>query len=238
MPRAAPDAGGIVARADARFARLRAEARAAVADGTTARRLAAEPGEVPTGWCVSTIARLAVNDPGSLAGVAGCQAALRAAGPASPYPAESLHVSLLGATQREPSPAFAPTRVRAIVDAVRATAAGVPSVPVRLGRLNLLGAQWFVEVTPADDTWAALRRELVAPLEAMGEAPIAYADTEPVHLNVARLGRLDDPAAADALLADPPDVDRTVVLRTVEVVVTDFLVSPATLRVVETVTLG
>ena len=170
--------------------------------------------------------------------MARAQAALPAAGPASPYPAESLHASLLGATQREPSPDFAPARLRAIVAAVRATVAGVPPAAVHLGRLNLLGAQWFVEATPADDTWAALRRGLVAPFEALGEAPIAYPDTEPIHLNVARLDRLDDPAAAGALLAAPPDLDRWVTLRRIEVVVTDFLVTPATLRVLDTITLG
>jgi hypothetical protein len=75
------------------------------------------------------------------------------------------------------------------------------------------------------------------PAGGLGEAPIAYPDTEPVHLNVARLDRLDDPAAADALLAAPPDLDRLVTLRTIEVVVTDFLVSPGTLQVLGTITL-
>ncbi len=54
---------------------------------------------------------------------------------------------------------------------------------------------------------------------------------------MARLDRLDDPAAADALLAAPPDLDRLVTLRTIEVVVTDFLVSPGTLQVLGTITL-
>ena len=248
MTRVEGAVGGIAGRAEERFARLRAEARTAAADGTTARRVgrlgqpaggpAGGAGAVPSGWCVSTIARLAVNDPGALPEVAGAQAALRVAGPATLYPAESLHASMLGATQREPSADFALGRLRAIVAAVRETAAGVPAAAVHLGRLNLLGAQWFVEATPADETWAALRGALVAPFEGLGEVPIAYPDTEPIHLNVARLDRLDDPAAADALLAAPPDLDRWVTLRRIEVVVTDFLVTPATLRVLDTITLG
>jgi hypothetical protein len=44
--------GGIAARAGERFARLRAEARAAVLNGATARRLAEEGGVVPAG-CAS-----------------------------------------------------------------------------------------------------------------------------------------------------------------------------------------
>jgi hypothetical protein len=238
VPPPAQAVGDIAARAEARFARLRAEARAGLAGGATARRLAAEAGDVPAGWCVSTIARLVVNDPGALPAVADCQARLRAAGPATPYSAESLHLSLLGATQREPSPEFPAARVGAIADAARSTLAGVPAVAVRLGRLNLLGAQWFVEAIPVDGTWATLRRELAAAFEAVGEAPIAYADTEPMHLNVARLDRLDDPAVGESLLADPPDVGHWLTLNTVELVVTDFLVSPATLRVLDTLALG
>jgi hypothetical protein len=228
----------VAVRARRRFDRLRGEALAALADGTTARRLAEGDGAVPGGWCVSTIARLAVNDPDALPALAGVQAALPAAGPARPYPAGSLHVSLLGATQREASPDFAPERLDGVVEAVHKTVAGVAPAAVHLGRLNLLGNQWFVEVTPADETWSALRRALVAPFEALGEEPIAYPDTEPMHLNVARLERLTDPGRAAALLEAPPGLERAVVLRAIEVVVTDFLVSPEALRVLDTVTLA
>ena len=228
----------VALRARERFDRLRGEALAALADGTTARRLAEGGAAVPGGWCVSTIARLAVNDPDALPALAGLQAGLAAAGPAHPYPAGSLHVSLLGATQREASAEFATERLDGVVEAVHKTAAGVAPTAVHLGRLNLLGNQWFVEVTPADETWSALRRALVAPFEALGEQPIAYPDTEPMHLNVARLERLADPDRAAALLEAPPDLDRPVVLRAIEVVVTDFLVSPDTLRVLDTVRLG
>ena len=231
-------AGSIAGRAAARFGRLRAEALAALADGSAARRLAEGGGAVPGGWCVSTIARMAVNDPDALAGLAEAQRALLGAGPAQLSPAASLHVSLLGATRREPGAAFAPDRLTSIVEAVQKTAAAFPPASVHLGRLNLLGNQWFVEVTPADETWSALRRALVAPLEALGEEPIAYPDTEPMHLNVARLGRLTAPDRAGELLTAPPDVARPIALHVVEVVVTDFLVSPATLRVLETVTLA
>jgi hypothetical protein len=230
--------GPVAVRARRRFDRLRGEALAALADGTTARRLAEGGGAVPGGWCVSTIARLAVNDPDTLPALAGVQQALPAAGPARPYPAGSLHVSLLGATQREASPDFAAERLDRVVEAVHKTVAGVAPAAVHLGRLNLLGNQWFVEVTPVDETWSALRRALVAPFEALGEEPIAYPDTEPMHLNVARLEGLTDPDRAAALLDAPPDLDRAVVLRAIEVVVTDFLVSPEALRVLDTVTLA
>lgn len=84
----------------------------------------------------------------------------------------------------------------------------------------------------------ALAALLVAPFEALGKEPIVYPDTEPMHLNVARLERLTAPDRAGELLTAPPDLARPIALHAVEVVVTDFLVSPDTLGVLETVTLA
>jgi hypothetical protein len=219
----------IAERAHARFGKLRAEARRAVASGALADRLAGGD-EVPAGWCVSTIARVVVNDPDAVPALARAQDAVAATGACTRYAAGSLHVSLLGCTPRQPSPAFAPERVAAIVDAVTAVVAGRRPAPVELGAVNLLGNQWFVEVVPQDDSWSALRRALVAPLEALGERPIAYPDTEPMHLNVARQLTLASPATAERLLAAPPGPPHGVALATIEVVTTDFTVTPATLR--------
>ena len=227
----------IAARAHARFGRLRDEARRAVASGALAAQLAGGD-EVPAGWCVSTIARLVVNDPAAVPGLARAQDAIAGTGACTRYPARSLHVSLLGCTPREPDPAFAPERVAAIVGAVAEVVAGRPATPVELGALNLLGNQWFVEVVPRDETWSDLRRALVAPLEALGDRPIAYPDTEPMHLNVARQRTLASPGAAERLLASPPAQPRPLALTTIEVVTTDFTVTPSTLRTHATLRLG
>ena len=227
----------IAERAHDRFGRLRADARRAVASGALAAQLAGGD-EVPAGWCVSTIARVVVNDPDAVPALARAQDAVADAGECTRYAAGSLHVSLLGCTPREPSPAFAPERVAAIVGAVAAVVAGRPPTPVELGAVNLLGNQWFVEVVPQDDSWSDLRRALVAPLEALGERPIAYPDTEPMHLNIARQLTLASPAAAERLLAAPPGPPRPLALTTIEVVTTDFTVTPSTLRTHATVHLG
>lgn len=219
----------IAGRAHERFARLRAEALDAVASGALAARVAAGD-EVPGGWCVSTIARIVVNDPEAVAALVAAQDAVARAGTVARYDVGAFHVSLLGCTPREPSPEFAPRRVAAITHAVRLALDGWPAAPVELGHVNLLGNQWFVEVVPQDESWSELRRALVAPLEALGEQPIAYPDTEPMHLNIARLTSLTSPAAAEAVLTEPAASPRPIALATVEVVTTDFTVRPDTLR--------
>jgi hypothetical protein len=65
--------------------------------------------------------------------------------------------------------------------------------------------------------------------EAIGEQPIRYADAEPMHLNVARVETLPELDQR---------VDRRLALDRIEVVITDFVVTPETLTVVGTETIG
>ena len=186
-------------RAIERFAALRAEARVV-------------PAPVAPGWCVSTIARLPeLGDD---------VRALRLDG--YRYPDESLHISLMGCTQREASP---PSRERAeaIARAVRPVLTG-PPVPIEVGRLNVLGAQAFLEVLTDSPRWAQLRVAVADAVEAIGEEPIRHADPEPMHLNVARVQSLPDLTQG---------VDRRLALTRIEVVITDFVVTPSTLTVVD-----
>jgi hypothetical protein len=216
----------IAQRAAARFAELR---HLALASTTfDAGQVAA-----PAGWCISAVARIGQNDPAMLLRLAEVQHALAPVAELYAYAAESLHISLLGCTQREPAvPAGRPSRVRRIREALAAVTAEAHPVPVRLGGVNLIGTQLFVEVLTDDAEWSRLRRELAGSLAAIGEDPLAYADPEPMHLNVARLLTAPDPdLLRQALLGCDLVAGRPVLLHKVELVLTDFVLTPATLEI-------
>ncbi len=155
------------------------------------------------------------------------------------YPPESLHISLLGCTQREmtkQNPLSA--RVQRIADvAERVVRAGEPQHAV-LGGLNLIGTQFFVEVVPLDEGWAHMREALELAMRAIGEEPISFPNREPVHLNIGRLMGVTNVRAIADLIRDPENkLDCPVVFGVVEVVVTDFLLTPDALLLVRKIRL-
>ncbi|MDP8922771.1 MAG: 2'-5' RNA ligase family protein, partial [Chloroflexota bacterium] len=194
---------------------------------------------IPVDYCVSTIARLAAQPGGPLAAVQQVQAALAAACPGQfLYPAGSLHVSLLGCTPRVPSPdAFGAEKIRRIHDLCARVLARRGPVTLALRGVGVQGCQVFVQAIPGDDAWARLRQALEDALVAAGEAPIAYPDKRPIHLNVLRMtdaspATLDRMLAAVEALLDAPLGELTVAW--VELVVTDFVVSPRHVRTLAT----
>jgi hypothetical protein len=219
---------GLRARAEARFAGLRRQAGAGPAPAA------------PDGVCVSTIARLIVNDRAAGHAVLDMQKRLAARLPdLFRYPEESLHVTLLGLTPRRARADWSPAELAALVAAARAACAPMRPVEAHLGRLDLVGGQGFVELLTDDPAWSATRRRLAELARAAGGDPITYADPEPMHVNVARVTAAADGAAVAEVLGDPDlTVDHDLSLRTVEVVVTDFAVTPDALRVLDTIDLG
>lgn len=201
-------------RADTRFAGLRAAA--LFRDGGSA------PADPPAGRCISTIARLVHNAPSVIPIVQRIQLRLP---DTVRYPRESLHLSLLGCTPREDDPDRDPARVAAIRAAFRA----LPVHPTRvhLGALNAVGDQLFVEVRTRDRAWSDMRARLAELLLRLGEEPIVHPDLEPMHLNISR---------GDGPLVGAT-VDRWITLSVVELVTTDFTVTPGTLRVHDAVAL-
>jgi hypothetical protein len=214
----------IGARAAARFAELRRLARAA----TTFDAAQVAP---PGGWCISAVARIGQNAPALLPRLAEVQRALAPVADLYVYGPESLHVSLLGCTQREAAPPTGqPSRIAEIREVLAHVTAEAHPVSVRLGGVNLIGPQLFVEVLPDDLEWSRLRRELASALARIGEDPLAYPDPEPMHLNVARLRTAPDPdRLRQALLGC--DLGQAVLLHRLELVLTDFVLSPATLEI-------
>jgi hypothetical protein len=217
-------------RAQERFAGLR-------------RRGAAGPPPVtavPAGVCVSAIARLAANDRAAGHAVLDVQKRLAARfADLHLYPEQSLHVTLLGLTPRREPPDWSADELAALVDLARAGCAPMGPVEARLGRLNLIGGQWFVEVLTDDPAWSVTRARLAGLVRAAGGEPITYADTEPMHVNVARVTGRTGPCPVADILRDPDlTVDRDLRLDTVEVVVTDFVVAPDARRVLDTIEWG
>lgn len=155
------------------------------------------------------------------------------------YPSRSLHVSLLGCTPREEDKQD-PASVRAtrIRDAIADVVGSAGPVGVEVGRLNLLGMQLFLEVYTDSPKWARMRVDLADALAALGERPITYADPEPMHLNISRLEGPPDTSRLHQTLGDS-SVGLNVLARLtyVDVVVTDFVLSPEGLVIVDTIQL-
>lgn len=223
---------GIQDRATARFAALRRQA----LDDLSAGRPPAGPHPPPDGWCVSTVVRLVNDAPGVVAAVGHLQRRLDQTGSWAHYAPESLHVSLLGCTQREVAcQVDQQDRLAAIRAAVAGVVVEAVPVTVTVGPLGLLGPQAFVEVVPADERWADLRRRVADALAGVGESPMTHPDPEPIHLNVSRLAGTYDTAALRTLLTDDTTaVAASVHLATIELVVTDFALTPATTTYVAT----
>lgn len=216
---------GVRKRAESRFAALR--------DAALGSREIGGLGEPPAGLCLSVIARLAENSPEAVKLVDALQQQVSGVGGDQyRYPAESLHVSILGCTQREAAPPTSDlARLGRIRNAVTSVVGAVEPVDVHLGRPNLIGNQLFVEVTTESSTWSEVRCHLKEELEAIGELPITYPDMEPMHLNVVRFRAQPNIDALHRFLIDEPGLHFAVRLSLAELVLTDFLVSPAVLRV-------
>lgn len=220
---------GIKERAESRFVGLR--------NAALRFREIGGLGDPPDGLCLSAIARLVESSAEAVKRVDDLQQrAAEIGGDQFLYPAESLHISILGCTQREAvAPSSDPARLSRVRDAVRVVVQSVEPVEVQLGRPNLIGSQLFVEATTTSSTWSDVRNRLRQELEAIGESPIAFADTEPMHLNVVRFGSQPNIGALHTFLTEEPGLQFTVMIFLAELVLTDFVVSPAVLRVLDRV---
>ena len=232
---ATPPAEGAGAVAEAYFAALWRRASAEWRSGSVAGARMARGATVPVDYCLSTIARLGAQPGAPLAAVQRVQTALAVACPGQfVYPPASLHVSLLGCTPRHPSPdAFTPDQIRRICDICAPVLSRSGPVRLDLRGVGIQGCQVFVQVLPPTDAWARLRQNLEEALLAAGEEPISYPDKRPIHLNVARMTETSS-ASLEAMLRvvaahrDAPLGELTI--SRVEMVVTDFVVSPSHAR--------
>jgi len=223
-----PGPSGVSERAARRFDGLRAAALSAIADGALSDLLA-DPPPPPAGRCLAVIGRLV--DQTAAAAVARTVAAIdeqlgRLGTDVWRYPAASLHLSVLAVSGRESEPTFDAARRQRAIDAFPpANLTASPPFGFRLGRVGLTGPQLFVEVVPDDRRWATLRGDVAELARRIGEAPLVFPDTEPVHLNVARLtGPVVDHTALVAAITGP-SLDIGLAIDRLELVLTDFTVS-------------
>lgn len=186
----------------------------------------------PVDFCVSTIARL-VLQPQGLETIQSIKTALgklfESADTQFIYPNESLHISLVGCTQRESSASIFSEEHIQNIDAICSDAiANHKYVDVVFKGIGLIGNQIFIQGLPVDDGWEILRTDVTQELEINGEQPISYPDKSPIHMNIIRItdASSEQLKILKELIEQLRDVEiGTVRFMTIELVITDFVVS-------------
>lgn len=189
-------------------------------------------GEIyPVDFCISTIARL-IQQPRGAEIVCGIRNALSnlfdTADTQFIYPDESLHVSLLGCTQRENTNVFDRDQIHRIKHICIQEIEKKEPAEISLKGIGIVGNQIFIQGFPQNRNWEELRASLGERLVNAGESPILYADKSPVHMNIIRIvdaapNRL---SSLYKVISQLRDVELgTIKLQTVEFVITDFCVT-------------
>jgi hypothetical protein len=227
---------GLRQRAMDRFARIRAESLGRLRPDASPNPTVHFTDAVPAGLCVSTVARLATNAPHLLPLIGEMQSGIALAGPAWHYQPESIHLSLLGMTQRQVGD-FDEVSLRWLRDIVTKIFAETEPIQFDLHQLNLQNNQWFIEAIAGSTVWARLRTQLGDAVRAEGGDPMTHPDSEPTHINIARMnGDADAHACAELLTASQQLQFLTV--SHVDVVITDFTLTPSATQFIDTIHLG
>lgn len=189
-------------------------------------------GEIyPVDYCISTIARLSRQPHGSdiISGIRRELSKLfEDADTQYIYPDESLHVSLLGCTQREKTNIFDREQIERIKEiCIREITKKEPAELILKG-IGIVGNQIFIQGIPINRAWEELRASIDERLVKIGEHPISYEDKSPVHINLIRIANSPPglPAALHKVISQLREVELgTIKLTTVEFVITDFCAS-------------
>jgi hypothetical protein len=185
---------------------------------------------VPCEYCVTTVARLAQQSRSPLDKIMQFIEQLQYIdGRQFYYPADSLHMTLLGCTPRlTKREAFTEKRLEPIREVCERLCAGMGKVRVTLRGVGIQGAQVFLQGFPHDHRWAVMREQLTIALEVLGEKPISYEYRWPIYLNIARITAPLTPA--DDLFLQQIAEKRNfkfgeVIIEVVELLITDFVLS-------------
>lgn len=198
----------------------------------------------PVDFCISTIARLVIQPSGKEA-ISSIRQTLsqlfEAADTQFIYPDESLHISLVGCTQRESdSNVFKDDQIGKIENICRSAIESHKSVDIVLKGIGIIGNQIFIQGIPLNREWEETRESVTTQLEQAGEKPISYPDKSPIHINIIRITDTTDKKLAllHELISQLREVDLGIVrLVTVELVITDFTVSKNNLTSLNTISL-
>lgn len=175
---------------------------------------------------MSVICRLARVAPALHARVDDLQRTVETTGAVECYPWGSVHASVLALTQREPRERFDAARVERLAHVVAPVCSTAMPMAFMLGALNRVGPQWFAEAVPMSSSWAGLRTAVAAAARGVGEEPITFTDPEPLHVNLARVAGPADPDAVRRAMAAGAVAPVRVDVSSLEIVLTDFRVSP------------
>lgn len=186
----------------------------------------------PVDYCISTIARLIQQSDGA-AVIGGIRKSvsnlLEAAEIQYIYPDESLHVSLLGCTQREEkAEVFDRDRINKIRDICIQEINKKEPAEIVLRGLGIVGNQIFIQGFPLNRNWEELRTSMADALVNNGEKPITYEDKSPIHINLIRIVNSDRDllVSLHKVLSQLRDVELgRIKLKTIDFVITDFGVS-------------
>lgn len=186
---------------------------------------------VPLDFCLTTIARLIEQPQAPVEAVEAVTTRLRQLDNSQfIYPAESIHISLLGCTPRHPSNRLDEARIAAIHRACTETLKNFGPVKMSLEGLGIIGNQVFIQVLPQDRQWAEMRRKLEEALLTLGESPIAHPNKAPIHMNILRVTN-HSKAELARLLAEIERLHATnfgdFTVSVIDFLITDFVVSPA-----------
>lgn len=186
----------------------------------------------PVDFCISTIARLTLQPSGKelIDEVRQTLSQLfEAASTQFIYPDDSLHISLVGCTQREAlSEIFKDEQIQRIGDICKSAIEENKAVDIVLKGIGIIGNQVFIQGIPLTRDWEETRASVTSKLEQAGETPISYPDKSPIHINIIRITDTSSEKLEllHHLISQLREVDLGIVrLVTVELVITDFTVS-------------
>jgi hypothetical protein len=189
------------------------------------------------GRCISIVARIALTNVSQAAQL--LAASQEVAGEHCEnlyvYPLDSLHISLIGCTQRRSGWDLERARKdsQRIASTVRPVVGNFLPQSMEIGPVSVCGSSIFAEVYPESEDWSAMRRIIGVQLAEQGFDPIVYKDTRPVHLNLARLLPNAKPAAFLSRIESSREKWSPLKLEIdqVECILTDFVLTPTEVEV-------
>lgn len=199
-------------------------------------------GEIyPIDYCISTIARLINqscglslvnkirNDLSNLYDVAKSQYI---------YPDESLHISLLGCTQRKSTNTFPSNYIHNMKAVCNQEIKQSDVAEIILKGIGIVGNQIFIQGFPVNRAWENLRTSLEEELINIGEEPISYKDKSPIHINIIKIIDIN-PEQLHSLQESISKLRNielgNIKLQTIELVITDFCVTPKNVTFLDTI---
>ncbi len=228
-------------QADGYFSALWSRESAKLINGAIAPAEMKDGATVPINYCISTIGR-------TISQVDGVQISQNTHKLLTPlleqttnqfiYPIDSMHVSMIGCTPRKDSmDMFPPTQIAKIKQICGEALSKVNPAKITFRGVGLIGNQIFLQGYPHDRNWESARSIVESNLLDEGEEPISYPDKFPIHMNIARItdvSGLNLDRIRDFIEQNRMTEIGTLSFTDIELVVTDFVLSPGNFKSIHT----